>query len=286
MQQALLIGPPSSGKTTFLAAFWHVIVSRDVDGALALENLEAPVEHLNELRGRWLRFEVANRTSSNAEEIATIRIKPSEGESGAEIVVPDLAGESIRRSLVDRQWAADFADFVHGSTGVLLFVHPEKIRQPWSILEAMEVAGEEGPASPESGGADVSAENEWRADRVPTAVELVDLLQLLCEHIAAEHFRLAVIVSAWDLVDEQGVPSEWLAKELPLLDQFLNSHRRSRFDVRVYGVSAQGGEIPQDSDHLKSLLRASERISVVLDANAPSHDITEPLRWVVDVHTG
>ena len=267
MHQALLVGLPASGKTTFLAAFWHVIVRQDVDGALELEVLDAPVDHLNDLTGRWLRFEVANRTSIDAEQIATIRIKPSDGESITEIVVPDLAGESIQRSLADRQWPVGFRDYVHDSTGVLLFVHPEEISEPWPILDAMEIAGEEAPPSRESGMADASAASEWSVDQVPTDVQLVDLLQLLCTQIATEHFRLAVIVSAWDLVDEQAVPSEWLAKELPLVDQFLNSHHHSRFDFRVYGVSAQGGEIPQDSDRLKSLIRASERISVVHDAN-------------------
>ena len=286
MHRALLVGLPSSGKTTFLAAFWHVIFRADVDGALELEVLDGPVAHLNDLTGRWLRFEVANRTSIGDEQIARIRIRPSDGESITEIVVPDLAGESIQRSLADREWPANLRDYVHDSTGVLLFVHPKEISEPWPILDAMEIAGAEAPPPPESGMTDASAESEWSANQVPTDVQLVDLLQVLCAEIATERFRLAVIVSAWDLVDKQRVPSEWLAKELPLVDQFLNSHDRSRFDVRVYGVSAQGGEIPQDSDRLKSLLRASERISVVRDANAPSHDITEPLRWVVDVDTG
>lgn len=286
MHQALLVGLPSSGKTTFLAALWHVIVSQDVDGALALEVLDAPVDHLNDLRGRWLRFEVANRTSSNAEETTTIRIGPSGGETTTEIVVPDLAGESIQQSLADRQWPADLQDFVHGSTGVLLFVHPKEISEPWPILDAMEIAGEGAPRSSETSIADESAEREWSADQVPTAVQLVDLLQLLCMQIATEHFRLAVIVSAWDLVSETGMPSEWLAKELPLVDQFLNSHHHSRFDFRVYGVSAQGGEIPRDSDRLKSLLKASERITVVLGSNAPSRDITAPLRWLIDADAG
>lgn len=285
MHQALLVGLPSSGKTTFLAAFWHVIVSQDVDGALKLEVLDAPVDHLNDLRGRWLRFEEANRTSIDAEQIVRLKVRPSNGESITEIVVPDLAGESIQRSLADRQWPADFRDYVHDSTGVLLFVYPREINQPWSILDAMEVAGEEVPP-PESDTADISVPNEWSAAQVPTEVQLVDLLQLLCEEIAVDRFRLAVIVSAWDLVSDQGVPSEWLAKELPLVEQFLNSHHGSRFDVRVYGVSAQGGEIPRDSGRLQDLLKSSERIRVVLDANAPSHDITKPLRWVVDVDAG
>ena len=110
---------------------------------------------------------------------------------------------------------------------------------------------------------------------------LVDLLQLLCGHIEKERFRLAVIVSAWDLVLSQELPIEWLAKELPLLNQFLiNAH--CRLDFRVYGVSAQGGQLPDDVDRLTAYSKASDRIQVVLDG-LPSHDITAPIRWALNV---
>ena len=108
MHQGLLVGLPESGKTTFVAALWHVIASREVEGALALEILDAPTDHLNELRGRWLRFEETFRTSSNAEKIATIKIRAGEGNTTTDIVIPDLAGESIQRGLVERKWAASF----------------------------------------------------------------------------------------------------------------------------------------------------------------------------------
>ncbi len=285
MDQALLVGLPASGKTTFIAALWHVIVSQDVDGALALEVMDAPVDHLNELVDRWLRFEEANRTSSSAEHASAIRIRSGGGELITEIVVPDLAGESIQRSVVDRQWTGDFAEFVRGSTGVLLFVHPEKIREHWSITDAVDIAGEETQSSVNPELAGESAASEWTADKVPTQVELVDLLQLLCEHIDKQHFRLAIIVSAWDLVNDQGRPSDWLAKQFPLLEQFLIS-ARSRLDLRVYGVSAQGGRLPEDGERLQTYVKASHRIQVVRDDGAPSHDITAPLRWVVNVDAG
>ena len=98
MHQGLLIGLPESGKTTFVAALWHVIASQEIEGALALEILDAPTDHLNELRGRWLRFEETFRTSSSAENIATIKIRAHDGNPTTEIVIPDLAGESIERA--------------------------------------------------------------------------------------------------------------------------------------------------------------------------------------------
>ena len=284
MHQGLLVGLPASGKTTFIAALWHVIASQDVEGALGLEVLDAPVDHLNALRGRWLRFEETSRTSISAEEISTIKIGVSDGSSATEIVIPDLAGESIQRGLIERQWAAGFARLVRDSTGVLLFIHPEKLSESWSIGDAIEIAGEEERPYLASGPSEESAATDWSPDAIETQVMLVDLLQLLCCHIEKERFRLAVIVSAWDLVVSQELPLEWLAKELPLLDQFLtNSH--SRLDSRVYGVSAQGGELPRDFDSLSAYEKASDRIQVVLDG-LPSHDITAPIRWALNVDRG
>ena len=281
MHQGLLVGLPESGKTTFVAALWHVIVSQDVEGALALEALDAPTDHLNELRGRWLRFEEAFRTSSNAERLSTIKIRAGEVSTATEIVIPDLAGESIQRGLIERRWEAGFAELVRGATGVLLFVHPGKLSESWPIADAFEIAGEDGWTNPSASTSVESAASDWSPDTIETQVMLVDLLQLLCGHIEKDRFRLAVIVSAWDLVHGYELPIEWLAKELPLLDQFLiNAH--GRLDFRIYGISAQGGQLPDDVDKLTAYSRTSDRIQVVLDG-PPSHDITAPIRWALNV---
>ena len=282
MHQGLLVGLPASGKTTYIAALWHVIASQDVAGALALEILDAPVDHLNALRSRWLRVEETHRTSSSAEDVATIKIRPRDGNPTTEIVVPDLAGESIQQGLIDRQWAGSFADLVRRSTGVLLFVHPGKVVESWPITDAIDVAGEETLSTLEAGAPGESPASEWHPGDISTQVKLVDLLQLLCDHIDKERFRLAVVVSAWDLVGEEALPSEWLTRALPLLDQFLIS-ARSRLDFRVYGVSAQGGQFPEDVDRLRAYAKASDRIKVVLDDSAPTHDITAPIRWALNV---
>ena len=281
MHQGLLVGLPASGKTTFIAALWHVIASQEVEGALALEILDVPTDHLNELRGRWLRFEETFRTSSNAEKIAMIKIRAREGNPTTEIIIPDLAGESIQRGLIERRWAANFAELVRDSTGVLLFVHPGKLSESWPIADAIEIAGEKEQTDLASPISEEPAAIEWSPDKVETQVMLVDLLQLLCDHIKRERFRLAVIVSAWDLVPSKELPIEWLAKELPLLNQFLvNAH--CRLDFRVYGVSAQGGQLPDDVNRLTAYSKTSDRIQVVLDG-LPSHDITAPIRWALNV---
>ena len=117
---------------------------------------------------------------------------------------------------------------------------------------------------------------------MPTQVALVDLLQLFHEFIQERPFRIGIIISAWDVIEEPIAPSDWIRKYLPLLDQFLKSNS-SRAMYRIYGVSAQGGKIPKDRDRLESHFKTSNRIQVVRDDENSSHDITEPVRWVVDV---
>lgn len=281
MHQGLLIGLPASGKTTFVAALWHVIASQDVEGALALENLDTTVDHLNSLRSRWLRVEVAFRTSSSAEEISTIKIRTRDGCPTTEIIVPDLAGESIRRGLIERRWSTDFTELVRGSTGVLLFVHPGNLTESWTIAEAIQIAGDSERLSAGDSSSEEPAAREWSPEAIETQVMLVDLLQHLCDHIEGERFRLAVIISAWDLVHGEELPKNWLYRELPLLNQFL-TNADSRLDFRVYGVSAQGGQLPEEFDSLVAYEKASDRIQVVLDGN-PSNDITAPIRWALNV---
>src|SRR4051812_4859496 len=62
----------------------------------------------------------------------------------------------------------------------------------------------------------------------PQQVKLVDLLQFLTvAPVLHSRFPLNVIVSAWDKIESLGVkttPAIWLAKHLPLLDQFLRAN--------------------------------------------------------------
>ena len=46
-ERALLVGLPESGKTTFLAALWHIIASGDVNESLVLGAAGPSMEHLN-----------------------------------------------------------------------------------------------------------------------------------------------------------------------------------------------------------------------------------------------
>ena len=116
---------------------------------------------------------------------------------------------------------------------------------------------------------------------MPEQVRIVELLQFLQRKpFLRRHRRLAILVSAWDLIaDAQLTPDEWLQREMPLLYQFLLANT-STCSVRVYGISAQGGDLTgQRKDDLLKLT-PSERI-VCLGPHGKSHDLTEPVVWLM-----
>ena len=75
---------------------------------------------------------------------------------------------------------------------------------------------------------------------------------------------------------------------MPLLYQYLKSGNHN-FDLRFYGVSAQGGEylaeqtaseISEELSELLSLDTATSRIRLIHESDE-SHDLTKPIHWLM-----
>ena len=74
-----ILGLPRSGKTTFLAALWHVIDAGEVATKLVLDKLVGDHVYLND-RSRWRRCEEVPRTSMAAEtKVAIMSTRQSAG---------------------------------------------------------------------------------------------------------------------------------------------------------------------------------------------------------------
>src|SRR6185295_3514907 len=85
--------------------------------------------------------------------------------------------------------------------------------------------------------------NTWNAEKSPTQVQLIELLQVIgSRETFKAPFRLAFVVSAFDLAAGSGLsPAELVERELPMLMQFLDANGHM-FECNYYGISAQGGE--------------------------------------------
>lgn len=285
VRRNLVIGLPESGKTTFIAAFWHIVESEEVPSALRVKQLTGDRAYLNRLREAWLRCEPVGKTLPADETIVRMLLEDRASQGTSELLLPDIAGETFHDQWVNRRWTKGFDELVLAADGALIFVHPNEINEPIRIdtVNAQadhirRVRNDGGAYAPTV--AQIVAEPTptiWNAASAPTQVQLVDLLQFLIWRRAGRVLNLAVVVSAWDLVRGAGkTPRDWCAERLPLLGQFLVSNPQ-RILARHYGISAQGGELPRDAERLRALTHASQRLEVVDDLST-SHDVTLPVQ--------
>jgi hypothetical protein len=282
----VVIGLPASGKTTFLAALWHLVTSRDVSTLLTFGGLKSgDATYLNQIAARWRDAKVQDRTVLGGSRLVSMNLV-APGNVAVRVTFPDLPGEAYRRMWEERDCDEDVAQSL-AAGGVLLFIHADTIQAPNWVVDEVELARKLGI---DIGDNDVVS---WHPRLAPTQVQIVDLLQLLraspIELDNKESRRLAIILSAWDKAKGEGLtPREYVAQKLPLLDQYLRRNA-DQWEWGVFGVSAQGGDYDsvddnvakvEDAERLRSLDTASARIQFVT-VDHDSHDLTEPLKWLM-----
>lgn len=273
-----IIGLPFSGKTTFLAALWHMIEAGEVETKFVLDHLEGDQRYLNQIATAWRECKPVTRTSMGAETNVKIHARLVKHDQKVVLNFPDLSGESFERQFVLRQARNDYVDGFSKEGGILLFISANKPTDGLTIADL----GPELLDAPDGGVAQGTADAsvEWKHEMVPQQAQLVDLLQILqSAPFFTRRRKLAVLVSAWDVVsDEDLLPDEWLSREVPLLHQFL-THNPDAFDFQVWGVSAQGGDITGDKRQRLLSLMPSERVRC-LGAGISGSDLTVPISWL------
>jgi hypothetical protein len=306
----LVFGLSEAGKSTFAAALWHLVDTREVPTVLTKGLHSGNFVYLEKIAKRWSDGWRLERTKS--EEVEDARINLCHEESGTEFSLQfrDIAGESLQNAFATRYCDPDFVELVKQADGMLLFVSANYEMDGVTILDVMARLGEadddldddddyddedERKDDDPNDGAPGSPQEDPAPDpaKVPLQVRLVDLLQSLrLSPFSKKPFRIAVIVSLWDLA-KFDTADEWLAKSMPLLDQFLRGGEIAD-GVRIYGVSAQGGTYPskkrenkddEDRKRLTSIRPASKRIRVV-GHGANEHDLTHPVRWLSGLEDG
>lgn len=277
-----IVGLPSSGKTTLLAALWHMVREAGSTTALSFDGLShGNYEHLNALAKRWRSGKIQQRTQVSGAKDVTMRLKDAAGQK-IEVSFPDLPGEDFARMWERRELDKGMLETL-AAPALVLLVNGDTIRMPAWVVDRIALAQKLGIAPPKV------EPTEWSPDLAPTQVRIVDLLQMLMSgDLDIGSRRLAVLISAWDKVEGEGlVPAKILESKLPLLDQYLRSGR-DPWTWRVWGLSAQGGvyEDPEknesfaETDRLRELERPSDRIKIV-DGDAVISDITKPLEWLI-----
>ncbi|PXV58835.1 hypothetical protein CLV62_14315 [Dysgonomonas alginatilytica] len=287
----LLLGLPQSGKTSFLGALWYSIESQETANSLSLEALPDDREYLTELSDLWCQCKNFQRTTLGVDFPISFTVTNFKTGNKHVIDIPDMSGEFYKTTLFEeRQIPIEFIKDLKDVNGVLLFINADTFIRPTSIKEV------NGHLKPEVGSIDnVSEINSGSpkeskitfeiSKHVPDVIYIVDLLQIIQNF--ANDFKLAIIISAWDVVldsfDTEEVPIsplEWAKQELPLLVQAVESNFK---EYRIYGISAQGGSYKEAEvkDKLLSNINQTERIRVHFNDEI-SNDITLPIRWIIE----
>jgi hypothetical protein len=277
-----MVGLPETGKTTFLAAFWQAVYEAPANSPLRLHRLPSEREYLEEIRNSWLKFEPIPHTA--VAHIAGNEMELSDrNDANLDLRFPDLFGEVYEHLLLDRACPIDLRDLLTSADGLLVFVHPDRIRQSPRIdaVNALEKALQsDAKEATENATTEVEEPAEFDAAQLPVDTQMVDLIQLLLD--AAEPKRISsvcVVVSAWDrAASESLAPGQWLERRLPLFAQYVTWN--DKFRHSIFGISAQGGRLVEDAEKLQSHLDPLERI-VARDSNGQITDITAPVRWLV-----
>jgi GTPase SAR1 family protein len=275
MNRVLVAGMPSAGKSTYIAALRHALVAKDVSCVLELIGLSQEEAHLNRLELAWVDGKQMQRTQSANETWVELQIRDRATQESVVLALPDLKGESFEQPATLGILQAELQRELHSASSVMLFTSADREDDKLLISDIADILDDEtedveAPATP------------FDAREMPEEVKIVELLQFANKRpLSGRNRKLALIVSAWDVVDAQKhvEPERWLTANRAMLDQFLR-YNSNLWDVRVYGVSAQGGRLPEDRDRLMKLSKPSERIQVV-GHGADRHDITAPLRWLI-----
>lgn len=275
----LFVGLPKSGKTTYLAALWHVL--EDQSSATKLKRKQNSVDrsYLNLIAEAWRACTPVPRTTLQTDDTTVTLHLEGDGFGEFTLTVPDLGGEAFEQQIEHRKMSAAHAALFREANGVLLFVHPDSKRGT-QISEQDQITASIGGTTEAPGGANghAAAPVPWKVEMLPTQAKLVELLQFLLE-IVDQRLRVAVVVSAWDLVAEVGqAPREYVSGRMPLLRQYLDAND-DVFDHAVFGISAQGGAIPDDKSRLLGI-DSLKRIKVCYETEN-DHDITKPLAWLL-----
>ncbi|RWP76621.1 hypothetical protein [Mesorhizobium sp.] len=285
----MAIGLQSSGKSTYAAALWYVVDAGEVPTVLLKGKHIGDHRYLEVLAKRWEDGWRVPRTKTLQHENMTMNLK--DPKDGVEIALTfaDLSGETFEKAFATRSLSSTAASAFDGVENLMLFVSANDPRDDLTMIDlAIELEEDVDEEEIDEDGAE---EKPFNPASTPRQVQIVDFLDSIQQPpLCVRVERIAVIVSAWDKGPEHNDPPRWLRETMGLLDQYL---RNNGIEVRVYGVSAQGGDLPDkdnppaadDSEGLKdqkrllSLTKASERVEVV-GHGAGKHDLTHPVRWL------
>lgn len=320
----VLLGGPDSGKTNYIGRLWPSFKKRK--GILRAERLPDDIAYVDGAVEHLMQGSFAPRSDRNLEvgrADFSISVRGANGQGSlTELMVPDISGELWTRTVATFEISQEWLDVLEEAEGAVVFVraHSDQNIQPLDWVTARNIlrldaedAQPDAQATAEGGndfkmGAHVEAVpteveqslTDEKSDAVvelptepdlPTQVLLCELLRyldlFLSDRVHGGRPHVAIVVAAWDLLDPEasaGGPMAYLRREFPLFAGRLAD--TGRLDVRLFGLSAVGGDLEDDEEFRNRFLERdiSEQGWVVFEEGGDlktDDDVMLPIAWAM-----
>jgi len=271
-KSVLIVGGPSTGKTTFiLQLFGHL---RRGIGTLKLRTAPDNYAHLENAMDRLNNGLEVEHTSLGAYDELRLPLLMPDG-AATDLVWPDYDGEQVAAMMDERRISPDWEAHVLAANGWLIFLRPDRVGKADDIIHRP--LDELLSAGPHPANAPI----EW-SDQAKT----IELLQLLLFARRADILErlskpaIGIVLSCWDELGVAGTdrrPDDVLRDKLPLLADFLESNWAS--DARfTFGLSSTERPLSRSDPDEEFVLRGPEKFGfVVTPSGERDPDISLPL---------
>lgn len=261
--EILIIGPPRSGKTTFLAQLYGRLM--DKKGKLQL--VSAP-ENIDGIKSAYDRLADGEETESTPS-TDNLEVKIPVIYEGQEIVLhcKDYGGEQVRDLVALMEYDKTWIERAKTNDRWILFIRPSEIEHRFDLSKkGYAVKDPKETNAPISGTSDQS--------------QFIELVQVLL-HARGTGMkdpigipRLLIALTCWDELSTDSTPEEILQQKMPLFAHFIEANWLPGA-FKIIGVSAQEFPLKTDEARDKYLDEMPQNFGyLVLDDSPREKDLT------------
>jgi len=271
--EIVLLGGPDSGKTHFAGQLYGRLKRNP--GLLELRDTPADLSALEEVLHCLENGHAAGHTSAGTWTDVLLPLKDKRGNE-LDLRWPDYGGEQLRTIFTERQVTEAWRSELRQAEGWLLLIRLKKeITYPDALAELAKRSSD--------GNGTIARAGDWDGN-----ARWVELLQILL-HVAGvgtvshrEQPRVAVLLSCYDELASDGLlPSQVLAKHLPLVSAFIDSIWKPSA-ISVWGLSALGCLLEKNSDNEQFINQGPEHQGWIISPEGQQNsDLSRPLAWLL-----
>jgi len=236
----LIIGRPSSGKTTFLAQFLTRV--RKKKNNIILSKAPENIKAISDAQKRLAAGEEPNTTAAGSNEELVLPLVLNGNET--QLRCPDYGGEQITSLLQSMAIESRWLEYVDSSDHWVLFIRPSLISSSYDLtISAYENI--HGSKSSHSVTPDPSDQSQF--------IELVQALLYAKKTGVRKSIstpKLTLALTCWDELKTSKTPKELLQEKMPLFKQFIEANWEQS-QLGILGLSAQEFSLngnPEGSD--------------------------------------